>query len=546
MKSIAPFILFLFLFLSVQISSQHLTRKLYVEFTSTIVNDDLPAFKEKLQSTYPDFDIALSKLCDEYRLVPIMPLHTLNELDKKAAAISKPSKAIQELRSTFRLDIPKADDALLDQVVLNIKALDKVKGCYFSSAKMQPPPYDIAPVTTDFFPMQTYIGPNPGVNMQYAWSMGITGTNINVRDIEYGVNINHEELNQKNVFVTPGVTISSIITTQYTEHGTAAIGIIMSDKGNYGVSGMQHGINEMILFPEYTDEYGYDRVYAISTAISQSAVGDIIMYEMQTSGQDNEYVPAEFEYPVWQLTKAATDAGIVIVAAAGNGNQNLDDPYYDEYNGRGNSGAIIVGAGSPNTSHTRLYFSTYGSRVDVQGWGNNVIAPGYGTDFQFGGDFNQNYIYFSGTSSATPIVASCAIALQSYYFGLTGNYLTCQQINTILKQTGIPQGSPSTGHIGPLPNMQGAIGAIASVGISNINQQPFLIYPNPATDQLYISPNQTYTIEKIELINTIGQIVYTNEFDINQPIDISSFKPGMYFMTISGKEGTFTQKIIKE
>jgi hypothetical protein len=70
---------------------------------------------------------------------------------------------------------------------------------------------------------------------------------------------------------------------------------------------------------------------------------------------------------------------------------------------------------------------------------------------------------FSGTSSATPIVASCVIVLQSYYFSLTGKYLTGKQMRDILVNTGIPQGGSK--HIGPLPNMKNALEAIDNLQV---------------------------------------------------------------------------------
>ena len=36
--------------------------------------------------------------------------------------------------------------------------------------------------------------------------------------------------------------------------------------------------------------------------------------------------------------------------------------------------AIIVGAGSSDTFHRKLPFSSYGSRVDVQAWGKAVVS----------------------------------------------------------------------------------------------------------------------------------------------------------------------------
>src|SRR5690606_27689495 len=105
-----------------------------------------------------------------------------------------------------------------------------------------------------------------------------------------------------------------------------------------------------------------------------------------------------------------------------------------------------------------------------------------------GGDFNQNYTMFSGTSSATPIVSSCVIVLQSYYHDLTGNYLTSQQLRDILMETGIPQGTG--GHIGPLPDMEAAINYINTMmSTAEFANTQFVMYPNPTKDQITVVAN---------------------------------------------------------
>lgn len=516
--------------------AQKTTKNLYIEFDGSIVNNGSINFEKSLLQQYPEFDQLFLELEMNYQLEPIMNLSSLERLDRDAQKIGNSSKAISSLKNTFKLKLENANDETLEEVVAQLSELKKVTKHYFANLKVIQPPIDFPPVTTDFLPEQTYLNAVPGVNMTYAWDLGILGQNVNVRDIEYGVNINHEELHEKNIFVAPGMTVYGELGEDFTEHGTAAMGVVISDHGNYGISGMQHQIEEMILFPEYTEENDYDRIYAIAQSIAASEAGDIIMYEMQTYGEDDEYVPAEFEYLVWELTKAATDAGIIIVAAAGNGDQNLDNPFYDEYNSRENSGAIIVGAGSANTIHSKLGFSTYGTRVDVQGWGTNVIAPGYGYDYQFGGDFNQNYIYFSGTSSATPIVASCAIALQSYYFGLTSEYLTSQEIRTILKETGTPQGGDLSKPIGPLPNMQTAIQRVNSLNLEQLNEDSFSLFPNPAKDIITVIARAENSTDEIMITNSIGQQVLSQTAQAINELSISDFEAGVYFIKIGNSK----------
>jgi len=233
-----------------------------------------------------------------------------------------------------------------------------------------------------------------------------------------------------------------------------------------------------------------------------------------------------------------------VVAAAGNGNEDLDSAPYLSYRNRGNSGAIIVGGGTATTAHNKISYSTYGSRVDVQAWATNVRSSGYGNFLQVNGDFNQSYTNFSGTSSATPIVASCAIVLQSYYHGLTGNYLSSVEMRDLLIATGIAQGSG--GHIGPIPDMQAAIEAINLLGVKqNGKDNLFTVYPNPVTDKAILVVPGFSGNEKVVLFNALGQQVYSQALRADKTVDMSAFPSGVYFLQLTGNARTATQKIIK-
>jgi hypothetical protein len=142
----------------------------------------------------------------------------------------------------------------------------------------------------------------------------------------------------------------------------------------------------------------------------------------------------------------------VVVAAAGNGTQNLDSAPYATYRSWGDSGAIIVGAGSSNSSHTPLSFSTYGTRVDLQGWGENVFTLGYGSYAQHGGDIHQSYTaWFNGTSSATPGVTTAALAVQEYAIDTTWSALPPWGVRAVLIDSGVPQGAGV--EVGPFPDL---------------------------------------------------------------------------------------------
>lgn len=468
-------------------------------------------------------------------------------LSKEAIRISKSDFYVQKLKRIYHVEF-NVQPVDFTVFIEKLKAFQEIEYCYEMNNSPIKPPTDIAPATTNFEVNQTYLGPNPGINMQYAWNLGLSGTGIKVRDIEYGFNANHEELNSVNVSVAPGMTISSSATIAYTEHGTSVFGIIMADKGSYGVSGLAYGAQEMVLFPEW-QQSGYNRVFAVSQAIQNSQPGDVIIYEMQAYDASSNLLPAEYDLTIWNLTKAATDAGIIIVEAAANGTRNLDSPTYATYMNRGNSGAILVGAGTSDLNHEKMSYSNYGSRVDVQGWGQNVLTSGFtGVYFLVGGDLNQGYTNFEGTSSATPMVAGCVIVLQSYYHSLTGNYLSPLEMRNLLINTGIPQGNSAMGNIGPLPNMQAALNAIdAMLSVQSFEGFSAEFFPNPSEGKLnYAISNIENSKIDFQFLDVLGRTIKQIEKTTSQGIiDIFDLPSGIYSLKVKSGEIEFTKRIIK-
>ena len=148
-------------------------------------------------------------------------------------------------------------------------------------------------------------------------------------------------------------------------------------------------------------------------------------------------------------------------------------PTYQDATGKNwfsyDSGAILVGAGNapgckwgndPTVARGRLSFSNYGSRLDLQGWGDCVTTTAYG-DLQGSPGGSAAYTeLFSGTSSASPIVAAGA-ALVSSIAESRGSTLTPATVRSTLKSTGQAQAATGNpGNIGPLPNVKAAVGAL--------------------------------------------------------------------------------------
>lgn len=404
------------------------------------------------------------QLAEESRTTfsPLIGLPTAEVAALEARAAERSGRQQPDLLGLLVVDLPgglgmaggEARD--LERAGEALQALDVVEYAHIE-ALGPPPPFDIPPTTPSYQHLQTYFGPNPGMDVDYAWSLGFRGAGVRLTDVEYNWLATHEDLNE--VDLHPELDQTPSLTGGYQDHGTAVVGAIAGQPNAYGVRGM--AADAMIAtYSEWTVQQPGRRVAAVTHAIADSGPGDIVLLEMQYGYLGaNRLGPAELDPNIWLVTRVGTDAGVTVVAAAGNGDENLDAAEYAFYRDRGDSGAIIVGAGSANTGHHKLSFSTYGSRVNVQGWGESVVTLCCGTLAQIGGDPNQFYSStFNGTSSASPFVASAAAILQQAARARTGEPLAPEDLRQLLIDTGIPQGAG--GHIGPLPSLRAALGGV--------------------------------------------------------------------------------------
>ena len=71
------------------------------------------------------------------------------------------------------------------------------------------------------------------------------------------------------------------------------------------------------------------------------------------------------------------------------------------------------------------------------------------------------------------------------------------------------------------------------------------IYPNPTKNNLTIETNNN-TEQRIEILNLIGQTVYTSYINKKATINTSAFANGVYILKISSDKETVVRKFIKE
>ncbi|MGH7335964.1 MAG: S8 family serine peptidase [Myxococcota bacterium] len=322
-------------------------------------------------------------------------------------------------------------------------------------------PADMSPATPDYQDQQGYrLGAPLGVGASEVTAVaGADGAGVAIVDIEYNWVLDHEDLELDASANIDSAALYDPYPQDQGNHGTAVLEILGGRSNAYGVTGLVPEAT-LLVAPAMTISHGYNVARAVNVAVQTLEPGDVILIEQQSYVcGGSSFGPVEWSSPVFDAIATATALGIAVVEAAGNGAVDLDAPECAGWFDRDvrDSGAIIVGAGKP-ASHTRLSFSTYGSRVDLQGWGESVATAGYGALFD-PGDVRQRYTAsFSGTSSASPIVVGAVAAVQGALLAHGMDPLAPAEIRELLVSTGTAQPEPDAlAPIGPLPDIGAAL-----------------------------------------------------------------------------------------
>jgi hypothetical protein len=436
-------------------------------------NVDLP-----LEALLPDVRSAVAS----HRKLFTLPKQKLNEL--AARGRSRSGKTLPDLNLWVELTLQSGTDAAA--FLEELKRLPSVE-----IAEPAPLPQPPPATTPDFSGSQGYLDAAPGgIDARFSFTIpGGNGSGVTIYDVEYNWLQTHEDLSRAkgvSLLLNPGDSNSppgfpgcpAPCDSVNREHGTAVLGEIIARNDTKGITGVSSGAN-IGLAPANTGNIGYNPANAILLAVADGSAGDVILLEQQAvvCGLNDDpavglvaFGPVEWLSPVFTAIQTAVAQGFVVIEAAGNGNVNLDQAACSGSFDRNvrDSGAIIVGAGHPPSSgvdRQRMESSTFGSRIDLQGWGSGVATTGYGDLYQNpDAPTNLDFWYtggFSGTSSASAIVAGAVANLQSIAFDQSGLPLTPVEIGTLLVETGSPQLGNTAEHIGPRPDLRKAFAQLA-------------------------------------------------------------------------------------
>jgi serine protease len=301
------------------------------------------------------------------------------------------------------------------------------------------------------------------INVESAWQE-TKGDGVTVAVIDTGVT-RVPDL-QKTEFVSGYDFVND--RTQATDdngHGTHVAGTIaQSTNNNYGVAGIAYEANIMPL--KVLDSYGSGTVADIAEAIKFAADNGAGVINMSLGGGGES-----------QLMKEAIDyaynKGVVIIAAAGNSNQNSAG-YPARY-------PRVIGVSALDASGEKAPYSNFGAGVDIS-------APGGSTaGGNEAGGILQNTIdaetgesifaAFQGTSMASPHVAGVAALIKA--MGVEDP----EQIANILKQSSRAIEQDPLNHFG-----SGQLDATAAVQLAAKGQLNFRDFFRWLRENGYLNP----------------------------------------------------------
>lgn len=397
----------------------------------------------------------------------------IRKLEEDTAGTAFPP--LHSLTAYWRLDLREHSEDV-EEMVTRLNELAEVDLAYREIAASDP---QATLAGLAFAEDQGYLQDAPlGIGASWArdclnGSSPAPAVQLTICDLEQGWDPSHQDFQDKTVtpatsVLTPGVLYGANRATEEGtpgHHGTAVLGQLAA-VGE--IRGAAAGLARFALASHYISKVE-SQPYAgtnghVAAAIAQALFsvplkkGDVLLLEVQRGG-----LPAEIDENDFDAIRLASGLGIIVIEAAGNGGFDLD-AYRDPKTGRSlnradplfrDSGAIFVGAARAGLPHDRAPFSNYGSRLDCFGWGEAVTTCGFG---DLAGtavtDFYTNS--FSGTSSASPIIAGAAALVQTLHRERAGCLLDPRAVRALLSDpdNGTRQGPNVAGFIGVMPDLK--------------------------------------------------------------------------------------------
>jgi subtilisin family serine protease len=228
----------------------------------------------------------------------------------------------------------------------------------------------------------------------------------------------------------------------------------------------------------------------------------------------------------------ASSKGILVFAAAGNSNDGI----YITTPSDADS-AVCVAAVDINGNIAS--FSSHGLPGDPR-IKPNVAAMGVSASYLTpSGNVNMG----NGTSYATPSLAGMATCLWQAFPSKTN-----WEIKTAIEQSASQYLTPDKRVGYGIPDFKKAYQLLSTpTFVSNpVIENDYSIFPNPFENSITITNSGQSTIQSVQLYNSIGQMVYSDQSFSSNSITLDGLSIGMYLVQLTTSQGILIKKIIKD
>lgn len=389
------------------------------------------------------------------------------------------------------------------------------------------------------------------INAEKAWDISKGDPKITVAIVDNAIDIDHPDL-EGNAWINPneiagngkdddnngyvddingwdvaGNDNNPQPTNSSMSHGTHCAGdAAATADNNTGIASI--GFNVSIISVKTTSdagsvtkiEKGYD---GIAYAVAAGARVISCSWGGYTASQTNQ-----------NIITAAYNKGCIVLGGAGN--DGKEEKFYPG----AYENALCVAAS--DNADKKSGFSNFGEWVDVTSPGSSIYSTMP----------NGTYTSSSGTSMATPIAAGLCALMLSKNPGLSP-----KQVEDCLKFscTNIDNSNSSfSGKIGAgRINAEAALKCVIGTSMNGAvagNKTQLNIYPNPATDKLFIETDfKILDKATLTLFTALGEIVLIREIsdsnDAQQGIDLSMLPTGIYMLQFHNGDKVEFKKLIK-
>ncbi len=285
---------------------------------------------------------------------------------------------------------------------------------------------------------------------------------------------------------------------------------------------------EFVATEKHIEEFNWVRALEWADSIGVDIIHSSLGYSKFDTLEGN-YTYKDMDGQSTIITRAAEMAfsrGIFITNSAGNEGQNSWHFITAPCDGKN---VLCVGAVDSFRHHAK--FSSYGPssdgrvKPDVMAMGKNVTIIGTNNIMRRG----------SGTSFSGPIMAGFVACLKQAFPNVSNSILL-----DAIRKSGHLYKTPNDSMGFGIPNINRADSLVrVKLSTTSISKQKFKAFPNPCHSVLYFE--KTISLNNIEMTDILGKTYFP--VLNNNSIDMTGFKPGIYFLKLENFEVERVMKI---